>query len=179
MSNGPQRFVGKYRGTVVNNVDPEQRGRLLLSVPDVLGAIPSSWAECCAPLSGLTGAAAGAFMVPPIGAAVWVEFEHGDPDYPVWSGCRWASVADVPPMALAPPPIPPGQNIVIQSTLQNMVMISDAVPTPVTGGIILKSAAGAMIVVNDTGIYISNGKGATITMNGPTVTVNNGALVVI
>ncbi len=33
-----------------------------------------------------------------------------------------------------------------------------------------------MIVVNDSGIYISNGKGATITLVGPTVTINNGAL---
>jgi hypothetical protein len=60
-----------------------------------------------------------------------------------------------------------------------MVIISDAAPTPVTGGIMLKSTTGAMIVVNDTGIYISNGKGASITLIGPTVTINNGALVVV
>jgi hypothetical protein len=58
-------------------------------------------------------------------------------------------------------------------------MISDMPPTPATGGIILKSATNAMIVVNDSGIYIQNGKGASITMIGPTVTVNNGALTVI
>ena len=28
-------------------------------VPDVLGLLPSSWAECCAPVSGMTGAAVG------------------------------------------------------------------------------------------------------------------------
>ena len=61
----------------------------------------------------------------------------------------------------------------------NMIMVSDAPPTPVTGGIVLKSTTGAMIVVNDTGIYISNGKGAMITMIGPTVDVNVGALTVI
>ena len=82
-------------------------------------------------------------------------------------------------MALAPPPIPPGQNIVIQTTLQNLVLVSDSAPTPVSGGIVLKSATGATLVVNDSGIYINNGKGATITLVGPTVTVNNGALVVI
>ena len=60
-----------------------------------------------------------------------------------------------------------------------MIMISDMPPTPATGGIMLKSTTGAMIVVNDSGIYISNGKGAMITMIGPTVTINNGALVVI
>ena len=60
-----------------------------------------------------------------------------------------------------------------------MIMISDMPPTPATGGIMLKSTTGAMIVVNDSGIYISNGKGAMITMVGPTVTINNGALVVV
>ena len=172
------RFYGKYRATVVNNIDPENRGRLQLTIPDVLGLVPSTWAECCAPFSGLPGAAAGIFAIPPIGAAVWVEFEQGDQDRPIWTGGRWASATDVPPMALAPPAIPPGQNVVIQTSLQNMLAVSDAPPTPASGGIVLKSATGAMIVVNDSGIYINNGRGAMITLVGPTVTVNNGALVV-
>jgi len=61
--------------------------------------------------------------------------------------------------------------------LQNGLTVSD-LPGP-TGGIVLKSPTGAMIVVNDTGIYIQNGKGAAITLIGPTVTINNGALVVV
>jgi hypothetical protein len=60
-----------------------------------------------------------------------------------------------------------------------MVMVSDAPPTPVTGGIVLKSISGAMIVVNASGIYISNGQGAVISMIGPTVDINFGALTVI
>jgi hypothetical protein len=178
-STGRQQFWGKYRGTVANNLDPENRGRLQLTVSDVTGLIPSTWAECCAPFAGMTGSAAGFFAIPPIGAAVWVEFERGDPNKPIWTGGRWETTADVPPLALVPPPIPLGQNVVIQTTLQNMLAVSDAAPTPLTGGIVLKSATGAMIVVNDSGIYISNGKGAMITMIGPTVTINNGALVVI
>lgn len=59
------------------------------------------------------------------------------------------------------------------------MLISDSAPTPATGGIVLKSTTGAMLVVNDSGIYINNGKGAMITLIGPTVTINNGALVVI
>jgi hypothetical protein len=59
------------------------------------------------------------------------------------------------------------------------VILSDAPPTPATGGIVLKSATGAMIVVNDTGIYISNGKGASITLIGPTVAINVSALTVV
>ncbi len=172
-----KKCYGKYRGTVLNNVDPEQRGRLTLNVPDVLGAIPSTWAEPCVPLAGPTGPPMGIYLVPPIGAGVWVEFEQGDPDSPIWSGCRWGSQSDVPAVVKAGNPADP--NIVIQSLLQQMILISDMPPTPVTGGIVLKSTTGAMIVVNDSGIYISNGKGATITMVGPTVTINNGALVIV
>ena len=80
--------------------------------------------------------------------------------------------------ATAPPAIPPGQNIVMQTTGQNMIMVSDAPPSPVTGGIVLKGASGAMIVVNETGIYISNGQGAMITLVGPAVAINIDALLV-
>jgi hypothetical protein len=172
----PKRFYGKYRGLVVENLDPEQIGRVLLQVPDVLGEIPSSWAMPCVPVAGIQS---GIFAVPPIGSQVWVEFEQGDPDYPIWTGGFWGLVADVPVFATAPPAIPPGQNIVMQTTGQNMIMVSDAPPTPVTGGIVLKSVSGAMIVVNETGIYISNGQGATITLVGPAVAINIDALTVI
>lgn len=175
--NGSNSYYGKYRGTVLNNVDPEMRGRLMLTVPDVLGVIPSSWAEPCVPLAGPTGPPMGVYLVPPIGAGVWVEFEHGDPSYPIWAGCRWGSQADIPSMAKAGNPADP--NIVIQSLLQHMIMVSDLPPSPATGGIILKSTTGASIVVNDSGIYINNGKGASIMLVGNTVTVNNGALVVM
>jgi Type VI secretion system/phage-baseplate injector OB domain len=117
----------------------------------------------------------GVYMVPPIGAGVWVEFEQGDPGKPIWSGCRFGT-GDTPTLALAGNPADP--NICIQSLLQHMVMVSDMPPSPVTGGIILKSTTGAMIVVNDSGIYISNGKGATITMVGPTIDFNVGALTI-
>jgi hypothetical protein len=176
--NGPNKsYFGKYRGTVLNNIDPDQRGRLMLNVPDVLGLIPSSWAEPCVPLAGPTGPPMGVYMVPPIGAGVWVEFEHGDVDYPIWAGCRWGSQSDVPSNAMIG--IPADPNIIIQSLLQHSIMISDMPPSPATGGILLQSTTGAKIIVNDSGIYIDNGKGASITLIGPSVTVNNGALVVM
>ena len=174
--NNPQRHYGKYRGLVIDNIDPEQIGRILVQVPDVLGEIPASWAMPCVPAAGIQ---AGCFIVPPIGSQVWVEFEQGDPDYPIWTGGFWGLVADVPIFATAPPAIPPGQNIVLQTTGQNMIMVSDAPPSPVSGGIVLKTVSGAMIVVNETGIYISNGQGATITLVGPAVAVNIDALTVV
>jgi hypothetical protein len=181
-----KKYWGKYRGTVLNNVDPERRGRLQLVVPDVLTLLPTTYAEPCAPLAGPTGPPMGVYMVPPIGAGVWVEFEHGDPDLPIWVGCRWGLQSDIPPTAQLSNPADP--SIVIQSLLQQAIVISDLPPAPPppvmppaapVGGIILRSTTGASIVVNDAGVFISNGKGATIMMVGPTVTINNGALVVI
>jgi hypothetical protein len=175
MSDSAQKFYGKYRGTVINNIDPLQIGRVQVSVPDV-SVIPGTWAMPCLPIAGKQE---GVYMVPQIGAGVWVEYEQGNPDYPIWVGGFWGSAAEVPALALVPPAIPPGQNIVVQTTAQNTLVLSDSPPTPVSGGIVLKTLTGAMIVVNDSGIYIQNGKGASITLIGPTVTVNMGALVVI
>jgi hypothetical protein len=172
--NPVKRYFGKYRGTVVINIDPELRGRLICEVPDVLGPVPSSWCEACVPLAGPTGPPMGAYFVPPIGAGVWVEFEQGDPNKPVWTGCRYAPT-NPPTLALAGLPVSP--SIVFQTMLQNSIAISD-LPGP-TGGIMLKSTTGALLIVNDTGIYLSNGKGATMTMIGPVIDFNVGALTVI
>ena len=171
-SSDKKKYYGKYRGTVVNNVDPMQIGRLLVIVPDVLNINLSSWAMPCLPVGGMQ---MGIFSVPPIGAGVWIEFEQGDPDYPIWTGCFYGSMAEVPAMAKLVPPAVPG--ITMQTVLQNGIVISD-VPGP-TGGIVLKSTTGATLIVNDTGIYIQNGKGASIVMVGPTTTINQGALTII
>ena len=168
-------YFGKYRGTVFNNLDPQFRGRIMALVPAVLGLVPSTWCEACVPLAGPTGPPMGAYFVPPIGAGVWIEFENGDPSYPIFAGCRFGSPADQPPIAKAGLPVSP--SIVLQTAAQNSISVSD-LPGP-TGGIMLKSTTGAMLIVNDTGIYIQNGKGAMITMIGNIVTVNNGALTII
>lgn len=164
------KLFGKYRGTVTNNIDPLQTGRLQVQVPDALGMVPSSWAMPCMPVAG---AQMGIYAIPPIGAGVWVEFEQGDPDHPIWVGCYWGSAAEVPPLALAAPPALP--NLVIQTQGQHTLLLSDV---PGGQGITLKTAAGAMLMISDTGIILTNGQGATITLTGPTVTINQGALVV-
>ena len=168
----PETYYGKYRGTVVNNVDPMKLGRIQAMVPDISGFSPTSWAMPCVPLAGIQN---GFYTVPVIGSGVWIEFEQGNPDYPIWAGCFWGTAAEIPALAQLVPPAVPG--IALQTPLQNGILISD-VPGP-TGGIMLKCATGAMILVNDVGITISNGKGATIVMAGPAVTINNGALAVI
>jgi uncharacterized protein involved in type VI secretion and phage assembly len=166
-----EKFYGKYRGMVINNVDPERKGRLQVQVPDVANVIPASWALPCLPF---TGQQMGFFAVPAIGAGVWVEFEQGNPDFPVWSGCWYGLGTEIP--SLIQPGMPPLSGVIIQTQLQNTLMISDA-PGP-AGGILLKTTTGAMIAINDVGITISNGKGAVITMTGPVVDVNVGALTI-
>lgn len=167
-----ETYYGKFRGTVVNNVDPLLTGRIQAIVPDVSGVALSSWAMPCFPMAGLQ---TGSVAIPPIGAGVWIEFERGDPDYPIWSGGFFGSAAEVPALTnITPPGVP---SLTMQTPLQNGVTVTD-LPGP-TGGIVLKTATGASLIVNDTGIYIQNGRGASITLVGPTVTVNNGALTVI
>jgi hypothetical protein len=185
MSNECEKLLGKYRGVVINNIDPTKRGRLLVEVPDALRNVPSTWAEACLPLAGMTGLSMGSYFVPPVGAAVWIEFERGDVNRPIWTGCRMPSTSDVP---LSSQMItPPVSGMAMETTNKNAIIISDLAPsvpptvmppTIPTGGVVLKSASGASIVVNDAGIFISNGKGATINMVGPMITVNNGALVI-
>ena len=171
MSGVPTTYYGKYRGTVVTHIDPMQQGRIMAMVPDVLGSIPSTWAMPCFPVGGLQ---AGIYAVPMPGTGVWIEFEQGDPDYPIWSGCWYGSAAEVPALALAAPPVTPP--IVLQTPGQNTIMISD-VPGP-TGGILLKTSTGAMISISATGIVLSNGQGASVSLVGPSVQINQTALVV-
>jgi uncharacterized protein involved in type VI secretion and phage assembly len=95
------RYYGKYRGFVVNNEDPQRIGRLQLRVPAVLGEQITGWALPCMPFGGLSDQ--GLFSVPEAGAQVWVEFEAGDPDMPIWSGTFWQASGDLPTEVQNPP----------------------------------------------------------------------------
>ncbi|WP_127556035.1 phage baseplate assembly protein V [Saccharospirillum alexandrii] len=81
------RYYGKYRGTVEDNKDPENMGRLRARVPKVLGDVVSPWALPCTPYAG---DGSGQYSIPPVGAGLWIEFEAGDPSQPIWSGCWWS-----------------------------------------------------------------------------------------
>ena len=79
-------YFGKYRGVVTDSADPNLRGRIKVRVPAVLGDA-EVWALPCVPYAGDK---VGFFFLPEPGTAVWVEFEGGDPSYPIWTGCFWA-----------------------------------------------------------------------------------------
>lgn len=85
LESATSHFYGKYRGLVADNNDPTQRGRLQVTVNAVMGE-EAVWAMPCLPYSG---DGMGTYLMPEIGTGVWVEFEAGDPSYPVWTGCFW------------------------------------------------------------------------------------------
>jgi Type VI secretion system/phage-baseplate injector OB domain len=167
------KFYGKYRGTVVNNVDPMMIGRVQVQCAEVLGLGISSWAMPCVPVAGKHS---GSFFMPELGAGVWVEFEHGDADYPIWTGCFWGLPAELPEMGLASPP--PTPNIVLQTIGQNSLTVMGAPGAGITicSGPIA-SPTSPRIMITQAGIIITNGV-ATITVAGPVVDINNGALTV-
>src|SRR5260370_31131632 len=85
---GTARHYGKYRGSVADNQDPRNQGRIKAKVPEILGTVESGWALPCGPEAGDK---TGVFTVLPVGAGVWLEFEAGDVSRPIWTGCWWQS----------------------------------------------------------------------------------------
>ena len=178
-------FFGKYRGKVENNLDPMQLGRLQVSVPAVLGEGRLSWAMPCVPYAG---AGVGLFAVPPVGANVWVEFEGGDTDYPIWSGCFWG-VGEVPALPAVP-------QMKMLKTDGITLTLSDL---PGAGGLTIEVKPPVVpiplkLVLNASGIELSTGPAsvklspasiavengaASVKLSPASVSVNNGALEVI
>ena len=159
-------YYGKYRGTVANNLDPMMQGRVQVSVPGVLGEGRLSWAM---PNSPYAGNGVGFFAIPPVDANVWVEFEGGDPDYPIWAGCFWG-LGEIP----APGGLPTTK---IFKTDSVTVKLDDL---PGVGGLIMEvappvSPVAARIAITTTGIEITFG-GASVKLNPVSVSLNNGAL---
>lgn len=81
-------YYGKYRAKVVDIKDPEKRGRIRVMCPKVLGNFKSAWCEPCVPVAYDYG---GDFALPKIGEFVWVEFEEGKVDKPIYIGGLWCT----------------------------------------------------------------------------------------
>jgi hypothetical protein len=160
-------FYGKHRGKVIQNVDPLQLGRIQVNVPSVMGVTGFDWALPAAPVAGI---GSGIYAVPPIAANVWVEFERGDPNLPIWTGCFWDQ-GEVPPMALAPPGV---DHVLLQTKQQNAVHVVDGPSPPLASGGILLQSGSSMITIGPDGVKIV---GAKVEINGLTQ-VNGDALVV-
>jgi uncharacterized protein involved in type VI secretion and phage assembly len=157
-----RELLGKFRGEVVDN-NPDDRGRIQVKVPTVAGDNTLSPAMPCVPYGG---PGVGLFAIPPVGAKVWIEFEGGDPDYPIWTGCFWSGEEnDVPPE-------PGTAEAKVFKTDVGMITLND---TSGSGGITIETKDGMKIVMNSNGIEITTGQGR-IKLTGNQVSVNDGAL---
>jgi uncharacterized protein involved in type VI secretion and phage assembly len=158
------RFYGKYRGKVTDNMDPLMQGRIRAKVPAVFGEEETGWALPCSPYAG---SGVGFFFVPPVDSNVWIEFEGGDGDYPIWTGGFWGT-GETPAM-----PGLPSTKIIKTDTAT--IKLDDL---PGAGGITIETTTGLKIVMNVAGIELSNGA-ASVKLTPASVSVNNGALEVI
>ena len=163
-------FYGKYRGIVTDNKDPLNMGRVKARVPDVMGKDESGWALPCVPFAG---DGMGFYAIPAVDARVWIEFEQGDPDYPIWVGCWWGSQDELPKDA------DDVQKVVIKTKNGQVVVLDGS--SEGNGKVSIKTGntEDQSIVMNSQSIKIDNGTDATIELSGPKVAINDDALEVI
>jgi Type VI secretion system/phage-baseplate injector OB domain len=116
-----RQFYGKYRGTVASPIDPLFKGRVQVLMT-VGGAPVTVWAEACTPYAG---PGVGFYAIPPTGSGVWIEFEEGDLEKPIWTGCWWRE-GDVSAMLssdLTPPTPVTAPNTVVLRTLTTRLQL--------------------------------------------------------
>jgi uncharacterized protein involved in type VI secretion and phage assembly len=164
------QFFGKYRGIVSSIEDPLFLGRITAKVPEVYGDEESGWAMPAMPFGG---SGMGFFALPASGANVWIEFEHGDPDYPIWTGCFWTEPTDVPQIVQLPVPY---QKALLQTSGGNQIVLDD---TPVTGGITIQSSTGMQVTLDAQGVTITSGAAKIEVSLTGIVTINDDGLAVI
>ena len=150
----------RHRGVVVDNADPSGIGRLQVTVPDLLGPDP----VFAMPSVPFAGPGVGLYMMPPVGANVWVEFEAGDTTRPIWCGCFWGA-GEAPAEASLP------ANKFIK-TVQASLLIAETAG----GSVTIAATPGGQVFFNKNGIDISDNQGAEIDLGGPTANFNTGAL---
>jgi phage gp45-like len=143
------KYYGKYSGEVADNKDAAKLGRITVKVPSVLGELEVI-ARPCLPY--------GHFFVPAKGSMVWVEFEGGDPAYPIWVG-TWYPDGKVPVEAALDPP----DNRVIQTASGHTIEILDKDGEE---KIVIKHKANAFISIDKQGsVLLSNKEGSHLYLN--------------
>ncbi|MDI6104123.1 phage baseplate assembly protein V [Actinoplanes sp. NEAU-A12] len=167
------RQFGKYRGTVTDNADPTTRARLKVRVPAVLGDL-EVWAMPCVPYAG---AKVGLFMLPEAGTGVWVEFEGGDPSYPLWSGFFWAD-DEVPDAATGAPAkvLRTGSStVVLDDDVPEVRLAVDDAGELTIGDDVVTKRDKAVHTVSTDGVRSEMG-GQSVAVTQSSVSVDDGAL---
>jgi uncharacterized protein involved in type VI secretion and phage assembly len=165
-----RRFYGKYRGTVVDNEDPAQLGRLKVTVPSVLGTdVVTGWATPCTPFGG--AADQGFLFIPEREAGVWVEFEEGDLEFPIWVGTYWTKPdsgtqlpkpqSDDDPSQEDDVQDPPTRKI-IKTVAGHTIQLEDADGSEAI--LVREGKKGHVIVLNGDGIKVTDATGNMIEM---------------
>lgn len=166
-------FLYKYRGVVEDNQDPQKKGRLKVNVPDVMGNLAAediTWARPCIPYAGPD---VGFFFIPPVGAQVWVEYEGGDPDYPIWTGCFWGDNDDPPvPRDAAAEDLP---NLKVLKTSTGSLTFNDSDQEPSLTIEFTQGGEAATVVIDTNGIEITY-RQDRIRLSGSKVSINGNAL---
>jgi uncharacterized protein involved in type VI secretion and phage assembly len=169
------RHFGKYRGTVTDNADKTSRGRLKVQVPAVLGAL-EVWAMPCVPYAGKS---VGFYSLPEAGAGVWVEFEAGDPSFPIWTGCFWAD-NELPDAGGAPVKIWKTEKLTVRlddGNDQALVEATSGSKVEVAGDVVSESG-GAKHSVGSSGV-VGEAGASKLEITTASFRVNNGALEVV
>jgi uncharacterized protein involved in type VI secretion and phage assembly len=167
-----KRFFGKYRGTVEDNNDTLRLGRLKVKVDGVVDG-GGLWALPCVPYAGPN---VGFHCLPPTGALVWVEFEGGDPSFPIWTGCFWGD-GDLPSEVLTADTRllrTELSQITIDDTTGETTIKNDNDASIVLSLDVKTEAASATHTVGSSGVVSESSPGKVeVGMSG--VTINNGA----
>lgn len=180
MSGNPEyKFHGVYQGTVFSNIDSEQRGRLMVQVPDVLGDEPCIWAEAASPVAGH---GMGFYAVPSLGSQVWVSFVDGNPQDALWIGALHETMSDQPAEVITntDPLTPPA--MLFSQEGHSIAMIDGLQLDASPGGIFLKHALGHSVEITETHIKLAfglpGGLQSTIVLDATGVSINGTALTV-
>jgi uncharacterized protein involved in type VI secretion and phage assembly len=165
-----QSYFGIYQGIVAESPNgPLPLGRICVRVPDLFGdqVIGPAWP--CLPFAGDK---LGFFAVPPKDTLVWIMFEMGHPDLPVWMGSFWEEEKEMPALPKGAKQ-DPDSVVMICTKGGHSILLDDAQSG---GGITFKTSGGQKIVINSQSIEIDNGNGAKIELKNSQVSINSGAL---
>lgn len=195
-----RRYFGKYRGFVVDDADPLGLARLRLRVPSVLGPdVVTGWASPCVPYGG--AADQGLLFLPDRGAGVWVEFEEGDLEFPIWTGTFWSKPdsgsqlprpngADGTEAGAVQDPVTRkivktakghtlqfedadgDESVLVVDGVNGHVLVLDSTGITVTDGV----NSGNRVVLDSSGVTLTDANSNTITMGASGITIGSGAV---